>query len=66
MADEADIANDQVQKALDATMRTIGTHIEPNKTGVCVWCDEPIKEKDDRRWCSIDCRNEHSRWANKL
>ena len=49
MADEADIANDQVQKALDATMSTIGTHIEPNKTGVCVWCDEPIKEKDDRR-----------------
>ena len=66
MADEADIANDQVQKALDATMSTLGTHIEKNSTGHCIWCEEPIKEKDGRRWCSVECRNEHSKWANKI
>lgn len=59
MADEIDIANDQVQKALDMTMRTINTKIDENTTGLCLWCGEPIKDK--RRWCSVECRDEHER-----
>jgi hypothetical protein len=59
VADEADIANDQVQKALDATMRTINTVVPTNDTNECIWCGEPIKEKDERRWCSVVCRDEH-------
>lgn len=59
MADEIDIANDQVQKALDATMRSVNTKIAENDTGKCIWCGEPVKDK--RRWCSIECRDEQER-----
>jgi len=60
LSDEIDIANDQVQKALDATMRTVDTKIGENDTGECLWCGEPIKDK--RRWCSVDCRDEYERY----
>ena len=60
MADELDIANDQVQKSLDMTMRTINVEIKENDTGRCLWCGEPVKDK--RRWCSIDCRDEQERF----
>lgn len=59
MADEIDQANDQVQKALDMTMRTINTTVEENNTGCCIWCGEPVKDK--RRWCSVECRDEQER-----
>lgn len=59
MADEADIANDQVQKALDLTMRTVNTKIKDNDTGLCIWCGEPVQDK--RRWCSVECRDEYDR-----
>ena len=59
MADEIDQANDQVQKALDMTMRTINTTVEENNTGKCTWCGEPVKDK--RRWCSVECRDEQER-----
>lgn len=62
MADEIDVANDQVQKALEMTMKTINTEIKENTTGECIWCGEPIKEKDNRRWCSVECRDEHQRY----
>jgi len=61
MADEIDIANEQVQKALDMTMRTLNTEVRENDTGECLWCGEPIKQKDKRRWCSVECRDEHER-----
>lgn len=60
LSDEIDIANDQVQKALDATMRTVDTKIGENDTGECLWCKEPVKDK--RRWCSVDCRDEYERY----
>ena len=59
MADEIDMANDQVQKALDMTMKTINTTIDENTTGLCLWCGESVKDK--RRWCSVECRDEHER-----
>lgn len=60
MADEADIANDRVQKTLDLTMRTVNTKIKDNDTGLCIWCGEPIHDK--RRWCSVECRDEQERF----
>ena len=65
MADEADVANDHVQKTLDLTMRSINTDVPKNDTGECIWCSEPIKD-DGRRWCSTECRNEHQLYANKI
>ena len=59
MADEADVANDHVQKTLDLTMRSINTEVPKNDTGECIWCGSAIKEKDERRWCSVVCRDEH-------
>lgn len=61
MADEIDIANEQVQKALDATMRTLDTKVKENDTGLCVWCGEPVPDK--RRWCSAECRDEQERYS---
>ena len=60
MADEIDQANDQVQKALDATMKTIQTKIEDNNTGKCIWCGDTVPDK--RRWCSVECRDEQERY----
>jgi hypothetical protein len=65
MADEADVANDHIQKTLDLTMRSINTDVPKNDTGECIWCNEPI-EDDGRRWCSTECRNEHQLYANKI
>lgn len=59
MADEIDKANDQMEKAMALTMRTINTDIKENDTGECIWCGEPVKDK--RRWCSIECRDEQER-----
>ena len=66
MADEADLANDELEKQLKRTLDSIDTKIPTNDTGKCIWCDSPIKEKDGRRWCSIECRDEHQLYANKL
>ena len=60
MSDEIDIANEQVQKSLDATMRTIDTKVGENDTGLCLWCGDKVKDK--RRWCSVECRDEHERF----
>ena len=59
MADDIDVANEQVQKALDATMKTIQTKIEDNNTGKCIWCGDAVPDK--RRWCSVECRDEQER-----
>lgn len=59
MADEIDKANDQMEKAMALTMRTVNTEIKKNTTGKCLWCGEPIT--DTRRWCSVECRDEQER-----
>ena len=65
MGDEADIANDLVQHAIDVGIRNAHDKIKKpsNQTGRCIWCEEPIK--DDRRWCSIECRNEFESYQKK-
>lgn len=55
MADEADVANDHLQKITDAAIASINTTIPINLTGECIWCGEAVP--DDRRWCSADCRD---------
>lgn len=67
MADEADIANDEIERQLKATLRTVNTEVPENDTGECIWCGGKIKaKKDNRRWCSVECRDEHTLMANKL
>jgi hypothetical protein len=65
MTDEIDMANEQVQKALDMTMRTINTTVEQNDTGHCLWCETKIIQKDKRRWCSVECRDENQKYERK-
>ena len=58
MADEIDSANDEMNARLKFTLKTVNTSIEKNDTGKCIWCG--VKVKDKRRWCSAQCRDEHT------
>lgn len=61
MNDEADIANDYLQQMIDTAITNAHNKatIVPNTTGKCIWCEESID--DNRRWCSVDCRNEYQK-----
>ena len=64
MSDEVDVANDLAQHAIDVGIRNAHDKIKKpsNQTGRCIWCETPVK--DDRRWCSVECRNEFEKYAN--
>jgi len=64
MSDDIDDANEELQKQIDATLSNVNTEVPNNDTGKCVWCE--AKVKDNRRWCSVECRNEHEHYARKL
>ena len=64
MSDEADKANDEVQKQLEATLKSVNTEVPENESGKCLWCEKTLSDK--RRWCSPICRNEHEYYASKL
>ena len=64
MSDEIDDANEEAQRQIDATLSTVNTEVPNNDTGKCIWCE--TKVKDNRRWCSTECRNEHEHYARKL
>jgi len=61
--DEADVANDYMQQMIDVGVSNAGKNIKKpsNQTGKCLWCEEPMK--DDRRWCSTECRDEFAKYA---
>ena len=63
MNDDVDNANDFMQHMIDVGVKNAHDKIKKpsNQTGNCIWCEEPIK--DDRRWCSIECRNEFEKYA---
>ena len=63
MSDEVDVANDLMQHAIDVGIRNAYEQIKKpsNQTGKCIWCENPVK--DDRRWCSVECRNEFEKYA---
>jgi len=58
MADEIDIANDEMNARLRFTLKTVNTSIEENDTGKCIWCSTPVIDR--RRWCNSQCRDEHT------
>ena len=64
MSDDIDDANEEVQRQLDATLSNVNTEVPDNDTVQCIWCE--TKVKDNRRWCGIECRDEHTKYANKL
>ena len=64
LADEIDNANDEMQKRLNETLKSVDTSVPKNRTRKCVWCGETVK--DTRRWCSAPCRDEHTLYANKI
>ena len=66
MADEADLANEELEQQLKRTLDSVNTEIPTNDTHKCIWCGNAIKQKDGRRWCSTECRDEHDLFANKL
>jgi len=66
MADDIDIANEQLQKTMEATIKTLReASISPpkNYTGKCIWCSYLII--DLRRWCSAECRDEWTEARDK-
>jgi hypothetical protein len=63
MSDDADVANDLMQHMIDMGVKNAHDKIKKpsNQTGKCIWCESPVK--DDRRWCSTECRNEFEKYA---
>lgn len=51
--DEADRASQEVERELAEAMR-LRRPAGPAPTGRCLYCDEIVE--DQRRWCSIECR----------
>ena len=64
MSDDFDNADKETRLMLEATLSNVDTEVPDNNTGRCIWCE--TKVKDNRRWCSIECRDEHTKYANKL
>jgi len=64
MSDDLDNADKESRLMLEATLSNVDTEVPDNNTGRCIWCE--AKVKDNRRWCSIECRDEHTKYANKL
>ena len=65
MSDDVDVANDQMQRMIDAGISNAGKNIKQpsNITGKCLWCEKDLH--DDRRWCSTECRDEFAKYAKK-
>ena len=64
MSDDLDNADKETRLMLEATLSNVNTEVPDNNTGRCIWCEEKIK--GNHRWCSIECRDEHTKYANKL
>jgi hypothetical protein len=64
MSDDLDNADKETRLMLEATLSNVDTEVPDNNTGRCIWCETKVKDK--RRWCSIECRDEHTKYANKL
>lgn len=65
VADEIDLANDMLDIQISrAVAKAAGLEIPVNKSGRCLYCDEPLNE--GRRWCNADCRElfEHEHRKN--
>ncbi len=58
MADEADLAQQVMDRAMQAAIMG-GRQEGPEATGYCLNCDAPIITA--RRWCCPECRDEWQR-----
>lgn len=57
MADEADRAQQEVERSLAEAVRASRRPTGPLANGRCHWCDEIVP--DGRRWCpGTECREE--------
>ena len=67
MSDDVDMANDEMLKRVEETLSSL-KNVDPpkNTTGKCLWCESKLEQKDQRRWCSSACRDEHVYYANKI
>jgi RNA polymerase-binding transcription factor DksA len=59
MVDEVDVSSKNVEKEIETALKNIDTTIPKNKTGKCWTCGVAVP--DDRRWCSVECRDEYER-----
>ena len=59
MADEADVANDNIERDAQIAIRTAQNFKGPAATGYCLApsCGEAVSE--GHRWCNTDCRDEY-------
>lgn len=56
MADEVDVANENVEKSIEARIKYAAAQkIPENTTGECWFCGKAVP--DSRRWCDADCRD---------
>lgn len=62
MADIGDKASELSEQLLTASLRNINTITVPF-SGLCLSCEEPIDK--DRRYCDIDCRDDHEKLLRK-
>jgi len=62
VADEVDVANSQIEKTLALTLAAAKSSVTPLPyIGMCHNCEEPIKGKDQRRFCDKDCLDDYQK-----
>jgi hypothetical protein len=67
MADEVDMANDSVERALEQALRQIRSAPAMAPKGFCYFCDEPLEPIEDngrlvpRLFCDRDCADDWER-----
>ena len=55
MSDDADFAEDRIQKERERAIRAASQVQDLPATGSCLFCDEPVGE--GRRFCGPECRD---------
>jgi len=66
MADDVDVANDLLEKVLQARIEEaqyqLGHAVSANEDGTCLNCGEPLKV--GYRWCDLDCQKDFTARRN--
>jgi hypothetical protein len=63
MADIADIANDQIEREIAATLKYRPAAEIPKGTGECLYCGERLPFA--QRWCDAECRDDWEKEQKK-
>lgn len=60
MADEIDVANENVTIQTDIAIQNIRNSIKPIEyVGYCLTCGEDVPAP--RRWCNVECRDNYDK-----